>query len=448
LWLVVAFAVAFRLTQLGANPIQEIDIYRYLWDGQAAWAGVNPWAYSPAQVERGDVPAEVASRLRGVLAGRAVASIFRTVDHREVATVYPPLSQAVFALAAGLTPADFDVRGHVVVLKALFLVFDLGVIVVLVLLLRALGKPAAWSLAYAWCPLVIKEVANSGHVDVVAVFFTVLTAWLFVRGRPYWGSAAWSAAVLAKLYPVILLPLVVRGVWERGGWRGTVGPLALAGALLGGTYLAVWPRPAGTPEPGSSPVKGLQVFLAEWEMNDPIFHTTFAGLDRALGEERQRRWVEACQPWWPHRVATAPEADRVAVAPAFVLTLAVMGVVLCGVVGRLALRRWPAGESPWGEGVFAALAAAFLLSPTANPWYFVWAVPFLPWARLRAWFLLPGLVLQYYLRFWFAYHYDGPESSVAGTGLDGLDFFDQVWVWVEYGPFFVLCGVEAWRRRT
>jgi hypothetical protein len=99
-------------------------------------------------------------------------------------------------------------------------------------------------------------------------------------------------------------------------------------------------------------------------------------------------------------------------------------------------------------GVFYTLAVLFLFSPTCNPWYFLWAIPFLPWARQASWFLLPLVVLQYYLRFWFVYHYP-PGAPVPGTDLDGQAFFDDVWVWFEYVPFLmVLAGEMLWRYRA
>jgi len=47
---IVVFAVAFRVLLLFSEPIQEVDAYQYLWDGQAAAAGINPFRFSPQQV--------------------------------------------------------------------------------------------------------------------------------------------------------------------------------------------------------------------------------------------------------------------------------------------------------------------------------------------------------------------------------------------------------------
>ncbi|MCI0410292.1 MAG: hypothetical protein L0191_17320, partial [Acidobacteria bacterium] len=215
--------------------------------------------------------------------------------------------------------------------------------------------------------------------------------------------------------------------------------LATTAALLVLTYAAVWPADVGA-------FSGLQVFVAEWEMNDLIFNKVYLGLDRLMGVELQEEIVSWFGDHWPRRVATADAKDQLAVPPAYLITYLLVGLVLGLFVLWLAARReWrTAPESAFGSSLFYALAVLFLLSPTANPWYLVWAVPFLPWARQFSWFLLTGLVLQYYLRFWFWYQY--PEQ-VPGTQMDGREFFNEVWLWVEYVPFFILLVWELLRRK-
>jgi hypothetical protein len=43
------------------------------------------------------------------------------------------------------------------------------------------GRHLGWSLAYAWCPLAVKEVANTGHLDSIPVFLTVLAVHFGVK---------------------------------------------------------------------------------------------------------------------------------------------------------------------------------------------------------------------------------------------------------------------------
>ena len=94
------------------------------------------------------------------------------------------------------------------------------------------------------------------------------------------------------------------------------------------------------------------------------------------------------------------------------------------------------------EAVFLTLAWFWLLLPTQNPWYLTWCLPFLPFARGRAWFALSGLAFVYYLRFWMTARFSSP---VLGTPYPGAQFFDFVVTWLEYAPW-VLWLIVGWRR--
>src|SRR5258708_38954831 len=99
-------------------------------------------------------------------------------------------------------------------MKAWFVGFDLATLFLVLRLLRFTGRPIGLSVSYAWCPLVIKEIANSGHLDALAFFLTTLAICLAVSAlfRPVGGPArpwpATSASIRlalafgAKLYPV------------------------------------------------------------------------------------------------------------------------------------------------------------------------------------------------------------------------------------------------------
>jgi hypothetical protein len=469
LGVVIGFAIACRIILVPTNPIQEIDIYRYLWDGQMTAAGVNPFAYSPddALLEAGAhfdaagrlvFPSQPRSadgaRIAAVLERPTGEAIFRRVDHPQVPTIYPAASQGTFALAVLLTPGNAGLETHVTVMKLCFLAFDIGAIAVLVLLLRSLALPAAWCLVYAWCPLVIKEFANSGHLDAQAVFFTLLAALALIRGWRYGGAAAWAVAVLSKVYPILLFPLVLRMLVQQR-WRAAVGPVLTACAILGATHLLTQPNDAAS-------LRGLRVFATEWEMNDPLFHLLSDGISAVWDSASQQRFAESLGDWWPRRVVIEGENTSPLVSPAFMLTNLLVGFVVAGVSLWFAFAKASGGRQPSAQatpgqlaaehflrGIFYTLAVLFVLGPTANPWYWTWALPFLPWARRRAWLLLSAIVLQYYLYFWFYYHYPPPGDADPTPrtigGRSGREFFNEVWTWVEFGPFYAaLLGESLW----
>ncbi|MBI3020686.1 MAG: hypothetical protein HYY59_01635 [Candidatus Omnitrophica bacterium] len=78
------------------------------------------------------------------------------------------------------------------------------------------------------------------------------------------------------------------------------------------------------------------------------------------------------------------------------------------------------------------LGVLFLLSPVQTPWYLGWLVPLLCVVPSRAWLLLSGSILCYYLGFFVEYHYPAPQRSGLWNAVKTL----------EYAPFF---GLVLWQ---
>jgi hypothetical protein len=108
------------------------------------------------------------------------------------------------------------------------------------------------------------------------------------------------------------------------------------------------------------------------------------------------------------------------------------------------LLAWSAAGSKdpqrWCRTVLLTLAWFWLTCPTQNPWYWCWAIPFLPFARYRTWHLVAAVTMLYYLRFWFTAHY--PEPPTWGTRYEGAYFFYLVIAWVEFAPVLVALTAE------
>ncbi len=228
LTLIVWPAVLFRVTLLLSAPIQEVDIYRYLWDGAVSTVGVSPFRYSPLKVRAATADTATEEDLRQLVELRdrlpAVGEALDRVHYPEIPTIYPPVSQWLFAAAAYVTPTGTAIMGRVFIAKAWFIGFDLATLLVVVGLLRLCRRPIGLCLIYAWCPLLLKEVANSGHLDAAAFFLTTLAVYFALRftmcqdSSPgslrrklvYGNSMAvtLSLAIGAKLYPIVLAPLL------------------------------------------------------------------------------------------------------------------------------------------------------------------------------------------------------------------------------------------------
>jgi hypothetical protein len=422
----------------------------------------------------------------------ALTEILDRIHFGELPTIYPPTSQAVFALAAVCTPQDASLVIRMTIMRAWFVAFDLATLVLVIQLLRWTGKPVGWSLAYAWCPLLIKEVANSGHLDALAVFLSTLALYLAVRALfPRTADAVDSEpspkhpalmmtlpafvlalAIGAKLFPIVLVPLLALMTARRLGWRPAIGAIGL-GAVA--TAVVLWPMvprdqlaelppvrlisdvedlpplpPAELGTDPRDPSQSLRAFLSEWEMNDFLFLLVMENVrptDRLPAD--QIAWFsvmpQACRYWLCNRVASISGLEE-GRAP-FFISRAVTTLLYFGLVLWFA---WKAAASASADGIleaaFLTVAWFWLLLPTQNPWYWTWALPLLPFARGRAWLALSGLALLYYVRFWLAHHFE--NAHVLGTPYRGPQFFDYVVTWLEFGPWFAWLAVDVVRRNA
>jgi hypothetical protein len=122
-------------------------------------------------------------------------------------------------------------------MKAGMVALEAVTIWVLVKLLVATGLRREQVLIYAWHPLLLWEVASSGHVDGAALPLIALALFFYVRKRPAATGAALAAATLIKLYPIALFPALYR----RSGRRDWKMPATVAGIVAAGygCYLSV-----------------------------------------------------------------------------------------------------------------------------------------------------------------------------------------------------------------
>ena len=230
LGLIAGAALLYRLILLPTPPIQEVDIYRYLWDGIVVSQGINPFRFPPQAVREARLRRRARPRLARLVQVRDadphVRTLLERIHYAELPSVYPPVSQAVFAAAAWTTPAQATVAQRTLILKIWLLGFDLATGALVLLLLRETGRPLGMFILYAWCPLVLKEFSNSGHLDAIAVFLTTLAMWFAVRfGRVRAGQGRGDARNPRREPDA---PLGRRGLYVAGrrtlSWRSRLAP--------------------------------------------------------------------------------------------------------------------------------------------------------------------------------------------------------------------------------
>ncbi|MBI1390606.1 MAG: hypothetical protein GC154_19420 [bacterium] len=360
LWLLLGIALLSRGALLSSNLIQESDGYRYVLDGMATLNGVNPYRYSPDRIRF-----DARDQMGASLDTSAARLVIARVSYPELPTIYPPLAQSAFALGAALTPWDW--RGQ----RWVFTGLDIGVIVLLLFALRRLGKPVAWAAVYAWNPLVLKEIANSAHLEsLVALPIVGLTALLALHAaRPSSRFAAaaglcFAAAVLAKIFPLTLAPIALAVLARSPRPFHSIlafgGAAALTIAACVAIFLDVgWDRFT----------QSLGVYARTWEVNAGAYSVLSA----------MTSWGRT-------------------------ISLAVPALVALG----LAWRVFVAAKDKRGDALIFAtqgtLLAWFLFLPAAFPWYAT-SLLAVSAMRPRFWvFVLSIAFALYYVRFHILYH--------------------------------------------
>lgn len=423
--IIIGFALLLRLVSSFGEPIHESDFYRYLWDGKSAAAGVNPYQFEPGAIliadgtigEEEPVPDNgVAWAVRGFTDSEkalleelenirdANPEGFSRVSHPSVPTIYPPAAQALFLFVV-VTFGD-----SLSALRTVLIALDLAVVFLILKLLQQFRLPRVYAILYAWHPLVLKETTNSAHFDVLAILCGMLALWGVVCFRKSAGVAVWAGfwlgvGILAKYFILLLLPVLVFFLVEnrdpssrriQGTLRNprawlmvcTTGAVVFLGFLPYAIWNGVgWARL----------FEGLLLYREFWQYNPGIFGAVEIAL-RSLGDIRS----------FSH---------------AGMLCLG----ALAGTVLVIVLR--PLGSKKEGAvRCFQVLAALFVLSQTAFPWYLCWALAFLPFRPRISWLWL-SLV-------WPWNYLDFQPESVSHFSWNGFYVLSSL-LWLSFAVIWI-----------
>ena len=471
LLLIVGIALSTRLVALFTCPILEIDYYRYMWDGRVAAAGVSPYCYAPEQILNAPLGATGPLGDLKSLATRTESNytILSRIHFESHTTIYPPVSQFVFSVAMSLMPESASVKAHITYMKFVLLLFDLGTLLLIGYLFKVLNRHVGWLIVYAWNPLVIKEVANGGHLDSIATWLTVLSVFAFVqwyRSETRRHSLAVASAVAlglgvgAKLFSVVVFPVLFVVMFRKQKLAACLFAIVficVLGASMWPMFLSMTDRPTvqksdlqdvSEPEPGFAESsfnrdavdqgslknrEGLTAFLSSWRMNDVVFSGVYLNLKEVQRHAKQPPWFVLTSEEF--RSGFCRFCDKhgfgggdPAYAATRVVTLGLFSVFyLCQLllIGRVDADT-DRSIIKLLERIGWILIVFLFLQPTVNPWYLLWALPFCSFSNNRGWLLVSGALLVYYSRFWFK------SLSGGGTLYSGAGLFDHFIAWGEH----------------
>lgn len=381
--LVIGVAVTARVIVLVAGePVLSDDVYRYAFDGGNLAHGINPYTVRPR--DRLDDPA-FAQRWPGE------AELLPRMNNPDMTTIYLPTSQWVFAA----TPTN-STR----VYRAVFTAFDVALIALILVGLARAGRSSWWAALYAWHPMPLAEIAGSGHQESLGILLLVATLLVADRlPRRVWvWTGLLAAATLVKPVVFPVAAFVLKGqrarMWLLSFAVGVVVCTALAAPL--------WLIDRG--EPLQQLLETADRFRLKWahfgSVYEPLLWTV---------EKLRPQWTNDAQEVLARRICTAT------------------------VIAVLAGVWWRGPPGLWGRTRWIMLTMV-LLSPTAHPWYLLWALAMVPMAPgLATW--VASLTLSWSYVAWM-------NVAADGTAAWGV----SPWIMLgAYAPIYVILALLLYR---
>jgi len=315
------------------------------------------------------------------------------VPYRDFAVEYPPGALPMFALPGLAEPGHGqDVTiGFRHVFETLMWLCGAAALLAMAATLRALGaaQPRLWTaLAFAaLAPLAIGSMLLS-RFDLWPAALIAAALAAFVAGWMRTGSVLLGVAISAKLYPAVLVPLVVTYIWRREGRREA---LACLGLLVGVVMAVFAPFLALSPH--------------------GVWHSLTVQLSRPLQiESLGAALLVAAHHLWGYTVTMESSHGSQNLsghtAHVFSVVSSVLQILALLTVWTL-FARGAASRERLVVFSAAALAAFVALGKVLSPQFLIWLVPIVPLVRgrrgLSASLLLgTALVLT---QVWFPFRY-------------------------------------------
>ncbi len=229
----IGLGIVLRVVLLFNVPNLSDDFYRFLWDGRLSAQGIHPFAHPPVYFIKNQL------QLVGI-----TPELFALLNSPDYYTVYPPVCQGVFWLAAKLFPES--IFGGMLVLKLFLFLCELGVIWVLgstpppspppkgrgacphpeLKIARdeaplpmggGDGGGVTARVIYALNPLILIEIVGNLHFEGAMLCFLLVGILFLQKQRLAPAAVFWALATASKLVPLLFLPIV----WAQlGFWKG------------------------------------------------------------------------------------------------------------------------------------------------------------------------------------------------------------------------------------
>lgn len=294
------------------------------------------------------------------------------VPYRDFGLEYPPAALPAFLLPALAPDGEYRAAFEVMVF-----LLELGSLALVVLTLTRLGA-GPWRLLGAAtvvgvAPLAIGTVSLT-RFDPWPAFLTVAAVALAVHGRHRLGLATLGVAAVAKVYPAVLLPVLLVAVARERGLRETGRGLAAFAAAAG-----AWLLPFAILAPGE--LAGAFTHQAGRPLQVESLGAAVLFVAHQLGA------------YWPGVVSSSGSQNLFGALPDALATVSVV-LQIVAVAGVWALatqaRRRP---DVLLAGSAAAVTAFVAFGKVGSPQFLLWLVPLVPLVGGRLGAAACGLLL-------------------------------------------------------
>lgn len=384
-WVFIS-ALILRLVSLIGEPLFEDDYFRYLWDGLQTATTHDPYTLAPAIFFDQDVP-------------ELFESVLSFINYPDIATVYGPVVQWLFAIGYFIAPAE---------IWPLQLLAGLADLAILVLLFK-LGAGNAL-LLYAWSPLLLKEFSLTAHPDIYGVLGLMLSVFAVYRHHAVLGGIVLALACGAKVFAILAVPYLLTRTVSCRFWGRFIAAFAVCVAAITAAFgsTRIW-----APE-------GLMAMADSWLFNAPLYLLLLKYLEF--------------------------QTIKLVLLSAFI----VYGFV--AFLRRLKAKQNNRSDTAltlkWQSSLAAFrgdyLYGLFLLAlPVLNPWYVVWVLPFaVLYPSVWAWTTSFAVLLSY----WYG-------TNIAAAGASVFDQPHWSLIVVEYAMILVIPVISGFivayqRKRT
>ncbi|MFH1781743.1 MAG: hypothetical protein ABH835_03980 [Patescibacteria group bacterium] len=222
---IIAFSMIFSIILVLIPPVGSGDIFNYILRSRI----LTEYGENPYLTTTSTIPQDLFYH-------------YSPEEWHEIPMQYGPVFAFVSIGSSFLAQDRF--MGNQLLLKIFSVLVHIGNILLIIGILSII-RPASKAVGvflYAWNPLVLFEVANNAHNDILMAFFVLLSIFLYLKKKYLWVLPVLVCSILTKYVTLLLLPLFLYFVIKKVPREKLAWLILKTGFIcLLGTVVFYWP---------------------------------------------------------------------------------------------------------------------------------------------------------------------------------------------------------------